>query len=63
MRPSHMTAHLWRDGLVDQPLGEACLYSPEHNVGVAGDWCLGRSAESAFASGQHLARAMINSLA
>jgi hypothetical protein len=63
IRPSHMTAHLWRDGLVDQPLGQPCLYSPEHKAGLAGDWCLGRSAEDAFASGAHLGRAIADSLA
>ena len=42
VRPSRMTAHLWRQGLVDQPLGETHLYSAEHKAGIAGDWCLGR---------------------
>jgi predicted NAD/FAD-dependent oxidoreductase len=63
IRPSHMTAHLWREGRVDEPLGEACLYSPEHNAGIAGDWCLGSFAEDAFASGDHLGRAIAKSLA
>jgi predicted NAD/FAD-dependent oxidoreductase len=45
VRPVHMTAHLWHHGLVDQSLGETFIYSREHKVGVAGDWCLGRLAE------------------
>lgn len=61
-RPSRMTAHLWRHGLVDQSLGETHLYSSEHKAGIAGDWCLGRLAEHAFESGDRLARAIIGSL-
>ncbi|SFV37677.1 NAD(P)/FAD-dependent oxidoreductase [Hyphomicrobium facile] len=63
VRPSRMTAHLWRQGLVDRPLGKSHLYSPEHRAGVAGDWCLGASAEHAFESGDGLGRAIVNSLA
>jgi renalase len=63
VRPSRMAAHLWRQGLVDRPLGESHLYSPEHRAGVAGDWCLGASAEHAFESGEGLGQAIANSLA
>jgi predicted NAD/FAD-dependent oxidoreductase len=62
VRPSRMTAHLWRHGLVDQSLGETHLYSSEHKAGIAGDWCLGRLAGHAFESGDRLGRAIINSL-
>lgn len=62
VRPSQMTAHLWRHGLVEQPLGETYVYSREDKVGAAGDWCLGRLAEHAFESGQGLGRAIIASL-
>lgn len=62
VRPSHMTAHLWRQGTVDQSLGESCLYSSEWKAGIAGDWCLGRLAEHAFESGDRLGRAIIDSL-
>lgn len=61
VRPSLMTAHLWRHGLVDNSLGETYLFSSEHMVGVAGDWCLGRLAEHAFESGSSLGRAIVNS--
>ncbi len=62
VRPSRMTAHLWRQGLVDRPLGETHLYCSEHKAGVAGDWCLGASAEHAFESGAQLGRAIVHSL-
>lgn len=61
-RPSQMTAHLWKYGLVDSSLGESFVYSNEAKVGVAGDWCLGRLAEHAFESGFVLGRAINNSL-
>lgn len=62
VRPSHMTAHLWRHGPVHQPLTDGCLYSAEHKAGMAGDWCLGHLAEHAFESGDRLGRAIISSL-
>ncbi len=62
VRPSQMTAHLWRNGLVEQSLGETYIYSSQLNVGVAGDWCLGRLSEHAFESGTALGRAIIASL-
>lgn len=62
VRPTRMTAHLWRHGLVETSLGETCLYSSEHKAGIAGDWCLGRLAEHAFESGDRLAKAIIGSL-
>ncbi len=62
VRPSQMTAHLWRYGLVDQSLGETYVYSSTDNVGVAGDWCLGRLSEHAFESGAGLGRAIVASL-
>lgn len=62
VRPVRMTAHLWTHGLVDQSLGETYLFSTEHMVGLAGDWCLGRLAEHAFDSGDRLANAIIGAL-
>lgn len=62
VRPVNMMAHLWRHGLVDHALGETYIYSRDHMVGVAGDWCLGRLAEHAFESGDRLGRAIIDSL-
>jgi hypothetical protein len=62
VRPSLLTAQLWRHGLVDQSLGESYVFSSRHNVGTAGDWCLGRLAEHAFESGAGLGRAIVASL-
>lgn len=61
VRPSRMTAHLWKQGLVDQSLGETYIYSTDLRVGIAGDWCLGRLAEHAYESGERLGVAIINS--
>ena len=62
IRPTQMTAHLWRYGLVEEALGESYVYSSEDRVGVAGDWCLGRMAEHAFESGEGLGHAINSSL-
>lgn len=62
VRPIHMTAHLWRHGLVDQSMGETYLFSSDLRIGVAGDWCLGRLAEHAFESGDRLDKAIIGAL-
>lgn len=57
--PSFMMAHLWRHSFAEQHLGESFLFSSEHKVGVAGDWCLGRLSEHAFESGSGLGRAIV----
>jgi renalase len=62
IRPQQMIAHLWRHGLVDSPLGETYLFSRDHMVGVAGDWCRGRLAEQAFESGAYLGQAIVEAL-
>jgi len=62
VRPTHMTAILWRDGLVDTSLGETYLFSTEHMVGACGDWCLGRLIEHAYESGYGLGRAIVDAL-
>jgi renalase len=62
LRPVQLSAHLWQNGLVDVALGETYLFSTEHRVGVAGDWCLGRLAEHAFESGSGLGNAIVNAL-
>lgn len=61
-RPAHMAAHLWQHGIVEASLGESFIFSSEHNVGIAGDWCLGRLAEHAYESGTGLGRAIVNSI-
>jgi renalase len=61
-RPQQISAHLWRHGLVETSMGESCLFSTDHMVGVAGDWCVGRLAEHAFDSGARLGRAITDAL-
>lgn len=61
-RPAQISAHLWRQGLVDHSLGETFLFSSDHMVGIAGDWCLGRLAEHAFESGTRLGKAIVEAL-
>ncbi|MGE0627028.1 MAG: NAD(P)/FAD-dependent oxidoreductase [Hyphomicrobiaceae bacterium] len=63
LRPAQMVAHLWRHALVDSALGETYLFSREHMVGVAGDWCRGRLAEHAFESGTLLGKTIADALA
>ena len=62
MRPTTTAAHLWKHGLVENSLGESYIFSSDENVGVAGDWCLGRLAEHAFMSGNGLGKAIAASL-
>ena len=62
VRPKQMVAHLWHHGLVDMSLGETYMFSTEHMVGVAGDWCLGRLAEHAYESGNRLGKAIVDAL-
>lgn len=57
-----MGAHLWRHGLVEQPLGETYMFSTDLMVGAAGDWCRGRLADQAFESGAALGKAMVDAL-
>ena len=61
-RPAQLSAHLWRNGLVETSLGETFLFSSEHMVGVCGDWCLGRLAEHAFESGNRLGKVIIDAM-
>jgi hypothetical protein len=60
--PATVAAHRWRYALVEQPLGEACLWDAQAGLGYAGDGCLGPRVEGAFDSGLALARAVLASL-
>ncbi len=57
-RPVHASAHRWRYALVEQPLGQDCLWDPVARIGLCGDWCLGPRMEQAFNSGRALAAAV-----
>ena len=62
VRPAVMTAHLWKHGIADQPLGETYIFSSDHRVGICGDWCRGRLAEHAFDSGTALGKAIVDAI-
>lgn len=51
--------HRWRYSLVEQALGQPCLWDGVLGLGLAGDFCLAGRGESAFLSGQALAQAML----
>jgi len=48
-------AHRWRYALTDKALGQPFLWDESLQLGVCGDWCLGRSVEDAWQSGMQLA--------
>ncbi len=60
--PVHMTAHRWRFALVERAAGLDDLWDGAARVGACGDWRIGPRVESAFDSGEALARAMIADL-
>lgn len=62
VRPKSMSAHLWQHALVEQSLGETCVFSSQWRVGMAGDWCLGRLGEHAFESGARLGKHMVEAI-
>ena len=51
--------HRWRYALTEIALGQPCLWDAEANLGVCGDWCLGRKVEDAWQSGMELARRIL----
>jgi hypothetical protein len=61
--PVFAAAHRWRYALVENPVGTACLWDAAAGIGACGDWCLGPRVESAFDSGEALARNVLSTLA
>ncbi|WP_349371162.1 FAD-dependent oxidoreductase [Salinarimonas sp.] len=57
--PVHAKAHRWRYALVEEPVGQACLWDPARGIGACGDWCLAGRVEAAFDSGRALARTVL----
>lgn len=51
--------HRWRHALVESAAGEAFLLSADGRVGACGDWAVAPRVESAWASGDALAAALI----
>lgn len=62
VEPSFATAHRWRFGITEKPLGTPCLWDEERRLAVCGDWCLGEDLEAAFLSGS-AAAGRINAIA
>ncbi|MEL6289293.1 MAG: FAD-dependent oxidoreductase [Pseudomonadota bacterium] len=54
--PTSVSAYRWRYALVERSLASSALFSREHLLGAAGDWCLGPRAEAAFESAHALVR-------
>ena len=52
-------SHRWRYAFTESPLGRPYLWDAELNLGVCGDWCLGRRVEDAWQSGADLAVRML----
>lgn len=59
--PVAADAHLWRYAKASAVLKKACLI--RDNVGVCGDWCLGRRVEDAYVSGTAIASRIIHEIA
>lgn len=49
--PESTFGHRWRYALVEEPLGEPCLFDPEAGLVACGDGCLGGRLEAAWCSG------------
>lgn len=47
-------AHRWRYALASDPVGERCLFDPDLQLGVCGDWLIGARIEAAWLSGNAL---------
>jgi predicted NAD/FAD-dependent oxidoreductase len=47
--------HRWRYAFTETALGQDCLWDNKLQLGVCGDWCLGRTVEDAWHSGSALA--------
>jgi predicted NAD/FAD-dependent oxidoreductase len=48
-------SHRWRYALTARALGQPFLWDEHLQLGICGDWCLGRSVEDAWQSGMELA--------
>ena len=53
--------HLWRYGIVDNPLNQNFILDNNRNIALCGDYCVGNNIEAAFISGENLAE-RLNSL-
>lgn len=58
-RPAYSDVVRWRYAEADKPYGKSHLLDMELELGICGDWCLGKRVEDAFVSGLELALQMI----
>lgn len=56
IQPTFEAAHRWRYAIVDQPVLRNSVLFDDIGLGLCGDWLLGPTIESAWLSGQALAR-------
>ncbi|MFA9476337.1 MAG: NAD(P)/FAD-dependent oxidoreductase [Filomicrobium sp.] len=59
-KPTALMGHRWRYALVEEALGQSCVWRDDVRLGACGDWCLGPRVESAFESGVAMAEQIIN---
>lgn len=57
-----VAGHRWRYAVADEPLEALSLCDANCGLFVCGDWCVGNRVESAWASGQDTAKAILDSL-
>ena len=58
-KPTYEAGHRWLYGFTERSLGKSCLFFNEENVGICGDWCLGRTILDAASSGIKLAEQIL----
>lgn len=61
-QPVHAQVHRWLYAQTEQALGVTHLWDAKNNIGICGDWCLGRRVEDAFVSGLELALHINNNM-
>jgi len=59
---AYTAAHRWRYAMTTEPLNKPYLCTEDRTLFVGGDWCLGARVESAFESGQAIAKAIASDL-
>ena len=58
-KPTYEAGHRWLYGFTERSLGKSCLFFNKENVGICGDWCLGRTILDAASSGIKLAEQVL----
>lgn len=58
--PAHCAIHRWRYARTATPLGAEYLWDDGLGIGIAGDWCLGRTIEDAWTSGNALGQRILS---